>query len=293
MIGLNFIDVYYRLGVYPHALPFVPGREAVGIVEAVGADVTSVRPGMRVGYAESADLGAYAEYNAVPERMTVTIPDAIPDDLACGALVQGITAQYLATDSFAVAPGTRILIHAAAGGVGRLLVQLAKARGATVIATAGGPAKVELARRAGADHVIDYRASDFEVDVKTITGGTGLDAVYDSVGKDTWERGLRLLRPRGSFVLYGASSGPVPPIDPQQLSRAGSVFFSRPTLGDFMRTRDESAARAAEVFGAVLAGTLDVRVGQTYPLADASRAHRDLEARATTGKSILVPGSAT
>jgi NADPH2:quinone reductase len=218
----------------------------------------------------------------------VEIPDGIDDSLACGAMLQALTAQYLATDSYAIGPGDHVLIHAAAGGVGRLLVQFAKRRGAIVIATAGGPAKTALARSAGADYAIDYRAEDFEPEVKRITGGAGVEVVYDSVGKDTWERSLRSLRTRGSFVLFGASSGPVPPIDPMRLSAAGSVFFSRPTFSHFARTHGELAERARDVFDAMRDGALDVRIAATYPLEDAARAHRDLEARATTGKSLLL-----
>jgi NADPH2:quinone reductase len=287
--GINFIDIYLRLGTYPHALPFIVGREGVGVVEAVASDVTHVKPGMRVGYADTPDFGGYAQFNVVPARHVIAIPAGIADDVACAAMLQGLTAQYLVTDSHAVAAGDRVLVHAAAGGVGRVLVQLAKARGAIVIATAGGADKVALAKSAGADHVIDYSATDFEPEVKRLTNGAGVDVVYDAVGKDTWERSLRCLRVRGSFVLYGASSGPVPAIDPQVLSRAGSIFFSRPTAGHFMRTHEELSGRAADIFGAILAGTLDVRVGHTYALADAAQAHRDLEARATTGKLILVP----
>ena len=286
--GINYIDVYVRTGAYPRALPFVPGREGVGIVESVGADVAGFRPGMRVAYPESPNLGSYAELIAVPARFCVEVPAGIDDTTACAAMLQALTAHYLATDSHEIGPGDRVLIHAAAGGVGRILVQLAKRRGAVVIATAGGPEKVALAKSAGADHVIDYRAVDFEPEVKAITGGAGVDAVYDAVGKDTWERSLRSLRVRGSFVLYGASSGKVPPIDPQTLSAAGSVFFSRPTFGHFARTHGELAGRATEVFDAILDGSLHVRVSNTYPLAEAAQAHIDLEARKTTGKSILL-----
>jgi NADPH2:quinone reductase len=286
--GINYIDVYLRTGAYPHALPFVPGREGVGIVEAVGADVVGFTIGMRVGYPESPNLGGYAERVTVPARFCVEVPAGIEDAVACGAMLQALTAQYLATDSYKIGPGDRVLVHAAAGGVGRILVQLAKRRGATVIATAGGPEKTALAKSAGADHVIDYRAVDFEPEVRAITGGAGVDAVYDAVGKDTWERSLRSLRVRGSFVLYGASSGKVPPIDPQMLSAAGSVFFSRPTFGHFARTHGELAERATEVFEAILDGSLHIRVSNTYPLAEAAQAHRDLEARKTSGKAILL-----
>jgi NADPH:quinone reductase len=287
-VGVNFIDVYLRTGIYPRELPFIPGREGAGVVEAVGPDVAGFAPGMRVAYCDSPRLGGYAEFNAVPARFAVEIPAGIDDDVACASMVQGLTSQYLVTDSYALGIGDRALIHAAAGGVGRLLVQQAKSRGAVVFATAGGPEKTALARSAGADHVIDYRTIDFEPEVKRLAQG-GVDVVYDSVGKDTWERGLRVLRIRGSFVLYGAASGPVPPIDPQRLSAAGSIFFSRPTLLHFVRTHGELVERATDVFNAILAGRLDVRIGCVYPLADAAQAHRDLEARATTGKSILRP----
>jgi len=286
--GINYIDVYVRTGVYPRATPFVPGREGVGVVEVVGAEVSGVAPGMRVAYPESPNLGSYAEFVAVPARFCVEVPDGVADEVACAAMLQAMTAQYLAADSYSVGPGSRVLVHAAAGGVGRILVQLAKRRGAIVIATAGGPEKVALAKSADADHAIDYKAVDFEPEVKRITGGAGVDVVYDAVGKDTWERSLRCVRVRGSFVLYGASSGKVPPIDPQTLSAAGSVFFSRPTFGHFARTHGELSERATEVFGAILDGSLEMRVSNRYPLADAAQAHRDLEARRTSGKALLL-----
>jgi NADPH2:quinone reductase len=287
--GVNYFDVYMRMGTYPRALPFVPGREGVGVVEAIGPGVSGFTTGMRVGYAESPNQGGYADVNAVPARLCVAIPAGIDDAVACGAMLQALTAQYLVNDSFAVGLGDHVLVHAAAGGVGRLLVQLAKRRGGVVIATAGGPDKCALAASAGADHVIDYRAVDFEPEVKRITGGAGVDAVYDSVGKDTWERSLRCLRPRGSFVLYGAASGPVPPIDPLRFMSGGSVFFSRPTFTHFARTHGELSERADDVFDAIREGALEIRIAATYPLADAARAHRDLEARALTGKAVLIP----
>jgi NADPH2:quinone reductase len=288
-IGVNFIDVYLRVGMYPHALPFVPGREGVGIVAAVGAGVTAFAPGMRVAYADSPNLGSYAELVTVPVRFCVEVPEGVGDAIACAAMLQALTAHYLATDSYPIGPGDYVLVHAAAGGVGRILVQLAKRRGAIVIATAGGPGKIALATSAGAEHAIDYRAVDFEPIVKEITGGAGVSVAYDSVGKDTWERSLRSLRVRGSLVLYGASSGAVPPIDPQRLSAAGSVFFSRPTFGHFARTHGELSGRATDVFDAILAGALEIRIAGKYPLAEAAQAHRDLEARATSGKSLLLP----
>ena len=288
-IGVNYIDVYLRIGMYPHALPFVPGREGVGIIEAVGEGVTVFAPGMRVAYPDSPNLGSYAELVTVPVRLCVEVPDGIDDIIACAAMLQALTAQYLANDSYAIGTGDHVLIHAAAGGVGRILVQLAKRRGAIVIATAGGPEKTALAKSAGADHVIDYRAVDFEPVVKEITDGAGVSVVYDSVGKDTWERSMRSLRIRGSFVLFGASSGAVPPIEPQRLSAAGSLFFSRPTFGHFARTHGELSDRATDVFDAILNGGLEIRIAGSYPLAGAALAHRDLEGRATSGKSILLP----
>jgi NADPH2:quinone reductase len=288
-IGINYIDVYLRTGMYAHALPFVPGREGAGVVEAIGSNVNTIKRGMRVAYPDAPNLGGYAEFVAVPERFCVEIPAGVDDATACAAMLQALTAQYLATDSYAIGPGDRVLVHAAAGGVGRLLVQLAKRKGATVIATAGGPEKVALATSAGADHAIDYRAVDFEPEVQAITGGAGVDAVYDAVGKDTWERSLRCLRVRGSFVLYGASSGKVPPIDPQTLSAGGSVFFSRPTFGHFARTHGELIERANDVFDAILAGELELRIAASYALEDAAQAHIDLEGRTTTGKSLLLP----
>ena len=288
-IGVNYIDVYVRTGMYARTLPLIPGREGVGVVEAVGSGVSDIVPGMRVAYPESPNLGGYAEFVAVPERFVVAIPNGVDDAIACAAMLQALTAQYLVTDSRAVADGEFVLIHAAAGGVGRILVQLAKRRGAIVIATAGGPEKVALAKSAGADHTIDYRAADFEPIVKEITGGAGVSAVYDAVGRDTWERSMRCLRVRGSFVLYGASSGAVPPIDPQTLSAAGSLFFSRPTFAHFARTHAELSARASDVFEAILGAGLQIRVGGSYPLSEAAQAHRDLEGRHTTGKLLLLP----
>jgi NADPH2:quinone reductase len=289
VIGVNFIDVYYRTGRYPRSLPFVPGREAAGVVDAVGPGVTGFERGMRVVYGDSPSLGAYAQFNAVGARSCVAIPDGVADDVACAAFLQGVTAQFLATESYSVAPGDAVLIHAAAGGVGRLLVQFAKRRGATVIATVGGQRKTDLARTAGADHVIDYRAIDFQPEVMRLTGGVGVAAVYDSVGKDTWERSLRSLRTRGSFVLFGASSGAVPPIDPLRLAAAGSILFSRPLMDHFTRTHGELSKRANEVFDGIRDGTLDVHIDTTYTLAQAARAHQNLEARTSTGKLLLVP----
>ncbi len=288
--GINYIDVYIRSGIYKRPTPFILGREGAGIVDAVGPGVTELRAGDRVAYMETPHLGGYAEYAIVPVHEAVPIPDGVDDAIACAAMLQGVTAQYLMRTTYPAGPGDTVLVHAAAGGVGRLLVQLAKYAGATVIATAGGPAKTALAASAGADHVIDYAAVDFAPEVKRLTADAGVIVAYDSVGKDTWERSLSVLAKRGYLVLYGASSGPVPPIDPQRLAAAGSVFVTRPTLGDFKLTRAELLGRTDELFGLIAAGKLDVRIGATYPLAEAAQAHRDLEARKTTGKILLAVG---
>jgi NADPH:quinone reductase len=285
--GLNFVDVSFRLGRNPKPLPFVIGREGVGIVEAVGAGVTDITVGQRVGYSETPWLGGYAEYNRVPVGETVPIPDGIDDKVACAAMLQGLTAQYLCSSTHDVGPNDVLLVHAAAGGVGRLLVQLAKARGATVIATAGGPEKCALAKSAGADHVIDYRATDFAAEVKRITDGAGATVVYDAVGADTFEGSFASTRRRGLLVLYGASSGRIPPFDTQRLSSGGSLYMTRPTLTDHKRVRTELLGRAKALFDAISAGKLDMRIGGTYPLARASEAQRALEGRATTGKVLL------
>jgi len=287
--GINYIDVYFRTGLYKRDLPFINGREGAGVVEAVGAGVTEVKPGDRVAYAGTPNMGGYAELNAVPVRELVSIPDGVGDSDACAVMLQGMTAHYLASDTFPLRPGHVALVHAAAGGVGSTLVQLAKARGATVIATVGTEEKAQLARGYGADHVIVYANEDFADAARAIAGDHAIDVVYDSVGKDTWERSLSLLRPRGMLVVYGNSSGPVPPVEPQKLASAGSIFFTRPTLVDYIRTREELLGRARELFDAMRAGKLHVRIGATYPLADAAQAHRDLEARKTTGKLLLRP----
>ncbi len=287
--GINFIDVYVRTGLYKRVLPYVAGREGVGVVEAVGEGVTEVGVGDRVAYAQTPNLGGYAEANAVPVRELVPIPAGVDDRDACAVMLQGMTAHYLVSDTFPLRPGHVALVHAASGGVGSILVQLAKARGAKVIATVGTPEKAQLAREAGADHVIVYAEADFADATRTLVGEHAVDVAYDSVGKETWERSLSLLRPRGMLVVFGNSSGPVPPVEPQKLAGAGSIFFTRPTLVDYIATRDELLHRAHELFDAIRAGTLHVRVGATYPLADAAQAHRDLEARKTTGKLLLIP----
>jgi len=288
-IGINFIDVYFRTGLYKRPLPFIDGREGAGVVEAVGDGVTEFKPGDRVAYAQSPNLGGYAELNAVPVRELVPIPDGVDDRDACALMLQGITAHYLANDTFPLRPGHVALVHAAAGGVGSTLVQLAKARGAMVIATVGTEAKAQLARGYGADHVIIYASEDFAEATRALVGEHAVDVAYDSVGKDTWERSFSLLRPRGMLVVYGNSSGPVPPVDPLKLMSGGSIYLTRPTMPNYVRTREELLGRTRELFDATRSGTLHVRIGATYPLAEAARAHRDLEARKTTGKLLLMP----
>lgn len=288
-IGINYIDVYFRTGLYKHALPFIDGREAAGVVEAVGVDVHEVKPGDRVAYAQTPNMGGYAELNAVPATDLVPIPDGVEDRDACALMLQGMTAHYLASDTFPLRAGHIALVHAAAGGVGATLVQLAKMRGATVIATVGTREKAELVRELGADHTIVYNEDDFAEATRALVGEHAVDVAYDSVGKETWERSLRLLRPRGMLVLFGNSSGPVPPVDPLKLAAAGSIFMTRPTLVDYIRSREELLRRARELFDAVRDGKLHVRIGATYPLAEAAQAHRDLESRKTTGKLLLIP----
>jgi len=285
--GVNFIDVYLREGRYKAPLPFVNGQEASGVVSEIGADVKTVKPGDHVAYA--GPLGAYAEYAAVPAERLVPIPSGVSDRDAAAAMLQGMTAHYLAYDTFPLKSGQTALVHAAAGGVGLLLVQMAHNLGARVIGTVSTEEKAKLAREAGADEVILYTKSDFEAETKNLTGGRGLDVVYDSVGKTTFDKGLNVLRPRGMMVLYGGSSGAVPPFDLIQLSAKGSLFVTRPKLGDYIITREELLARAEAVLGMIAAGKLKLRVEHIYNLEDAQQAHRDLEGRKTTGKLLLIP----
>jgi NADPH:quinone reductase len=286
--GVNFIDTYQREGIYPMRLPYVPGLEGVGRVRAVGEGVSGVAVGERVAWAEN--LGSYAELVAVTADKAVPVPDEVPDDAAVGALLQGMTAHFLVTDTHPVQPGEDVLVHAAAGGVGLLLTQLATARGARVIATVSTAEKEQLARAAGAAEVVRYtEVDDVAAAVRELTGGAGVPVVYDGVGATTFDASLAALRRRGMLVLFGASSGPVPPVDPQRLNAAGSVFLTRPKLFDHVVTREELTARAAAVYSAVAAGTLDVRIGERYPLAQARTAHEDLQARRTTGKLLLLP----
>jgi len=285
--GVNFIDVYRRTGLYPVPLPSVPGSELAGRVLAVGAGVTDVVPGDLVASSDAA--GAYAELAVVPAARAVRVPDGVTAEQAAAVLLQGLTAQYLVTDTFPLRSGQRCLVHAAAGGVGLLLVQLARSLGAEVFATVGSPAKADLARAAGAHHVVVTSEQDFRTAVEALAGPRSVDVVYDGVGRDTFTGGLDLLRPRGMMVTFGNASGPVDPISPLELSRRGSLFLTRPTLGDYVATPAELRARAADVLGRVAAGTLDVRIGARFPLARAADAHRLLESRESTGKIVLIP----
>jgi NADPH2:quinone reductase len=285
--GVNFIDVYLREGRYPAPLPFIDGQEAAGTVAGVGSAVTSLQEGDRVAY--SGVLGSYAGYAAVPADRLVRVPDGIELDVAAAAMLQGMTAHYLCRSGYVLRRGETAIVHAAAGGVGLLLVQMAKAIGARVIGTAGSQEKARLARDAGADEVIVYTEQDFESEAKRLTEGQGAHVVYDGVGKSTFDADLNVLRPRGYLVLFGGASGAVPPFDPIRLSQKGSLFLTRPTLAHYIATREELEERAGDVLGAIAAGKLHVRVHHRYPLADAAQAHRDLEGRKTTGKLLLVP----
>jgi NADPH2:quinone reductase len=285
--GVNFIDVYQREGRYKVPLPFVLGQEGAGVVTAVGAEVKSVKAGDHVAWCGL--MGSYAEYAAVAADRLMPVPAGVTDQQAAGVMLQGMTAHYLSHDTYPLKRGETALAHAAAGGVGLLLVQMAHNLGARVIATVSTDEKAKLAREAGADEVILYTKSDFEVETKRLTGGKGVDVVYDSVGKTTFEKGLNVLRPRGMMVLFGGSSGAVPPFDLITLSTKGSLYVTRPTLGAYTATRDELAARSSAVFGMMAAGKLKLRIDHTYPLAEAQRAHRELEGRKTTGKLLLIP----
>jgi NADPH2:quinone reductase len=285
--GVNFIDVYFRTGLYKGDLPITLGSEAAGTIEAVGSDVTLVAPGDRVAYAMV--RGSYAEYALVPEAQLVKLPETVDFPSAAAAMLQGMTAHYLTHSTFPLAPGQTCLVHAAAGGAGRLIAQMAKARGARVLGTVSSAEKAVVATAAGVDHAINYTETSFDDEVRRITAGDGVDVVYDSVGKTTFEKSLACLRPRGMLVLFGQSSGPVQPLDPQVLNTRGSIFLTRPSLAHYLLTREELLWRAGDVLTAVEHGTLNLRVDQTYPLAKAADAHRDLEARRTTGKLLLIP----
>jgi len=285
--GLNFIDIYFRTGLYKTAFPFTPGMEAAGTVDAVGESVKTVRPGDRVAYAMN--MGAYAEYALVNAWQLVKLPEEVDFPQGAAAMLQGMTAHYLAYSTYPLRSGETALIHAAAGGVGLLLIQVAKIVGARVIGTVSTEAKAELARAAGADHVLLYETEDFEAAVKRITDGRGVDVVYDSVGKATFERGLNCLRRRGMMVLFGQSSGPLPPFDLTVLNPKGSLYVTRPSLAHYTSTREELEWRAGDIFKWMSDGRLKLRIDRTFPLRDASEAHRVLEGRKTSGKVLLVP----
>ena len=286
--GVNFIDVYQREGRYPNTTPFVLGSEGAGAVAAVGPGVRDVAVGDRVAWAMH--LGSAASTAVMPVAGLVPVPDGVSGETAAAALLQGMTAHYLVSDTYAVRPGTRALVHAAAGGVGQLLVQLVTARGGRVVATAGSPAKCEIARERGADVAIDYSmVDDLARAVRAATDGEGVDVVYDGVGASTFEASLASLRPRGLLALYGAASGPVPPFDLQRLNALGSLFVTRPSLAHYIATREELLARAGDVLTAVADGSLEVEVGGRYSLEEAATAYEALETRSTTGKLILVP----
>lgn len=286
--GVNYIDVYHRTGAYPKPTPFLIGLEGAGRVAELGRDVHEVGVGDRVAWA-MVPGGGYAEHVVVPANRVVRVPDAVPDEVAAALMLQGLTAHYLATSTYPVRPGDTVLVHAAAGGVGLLLTQIATAKGARVIATTSTQAKAELARAAGAAEVIRYGDIDLAGEVRRLTGGAGVAAVYDGVGKATFDAGLDSLRPRGIMVLYGAASGPPAPVDPQTLNTKGSLYLTRPSLAHYAADRDELLGRAAELFESVARGNLTVRIGARHALVDARRAHEDLEARRTTGKSLLLP----
>ena len=285
--GVNFIDVYFREGRYPAQLPFVNGQEAAGVVVETGSEVTNVQRGDRVAYTSA--LGSYAQYAAVPAVRLVKIPDELDFEQAAAAMLQGMTAHYLLYSTYPLKKGETALIHAAAGGVGLLLVQIAKRIGARVIGTAGTQEKAQLARDAGADETIVYSETDFETETQRLTDGKGVEVVYDGVGKATFDKDLNVLRQRGYLVLFGGASGAVPPFDLIKLSQKGSLFITRPTLAHYTATREELEWRANEVLGMIARGDIKLRIHKTYRLADAAEAHRDLEGRKTTGKLLLIP----
>jgi NADPH2:quinone reductase len=285
--GVNYIDTYHRTGLYPADPPFIPGMEGAGVVTAIAPGVTEVAAGDRVAWAMT--RGSYAQYAIVPADKLVKIPEGVSFDLAAASMLQGMTAHYLTHSTFPLQPGDTALVHAAAGGTGLLLVQMAKMRGARVFGTTSTPEKAELARQAGCDEVILYTETDFQAEVRRLTGGRGVDVVYDSVGAATFEKSLDSLRPRGMMVSFGNASGPVKPFSPLILSQKGSLFLTRPTLVHYCATRQELVERAGDVLGWVASGKLSVRIHKVYPLAEAAQAHRDLEGRATSGKLLLRP----
>jgi len=284
--GVNYLDVQYRAGRVKAPLPFVIGSEGAGVVTDVGPDVRDVRPGDRVAYVMV--LGSYAEYAVVPATKLVPLPDSVDFESAAALMLQGMTAHYLTHSTFPVKEGDTALVHAAAGGVGLMITQVARLRGARVIATAGTDEKAEIARAAGAHEVIVYTRQDFEPEVKRLTNGRGVDVVYDAVGRDTFDKSLNCLRPRGYLALFGFSSGPVTGFDPATLGVKGSLFLTRPGLNQYIATREELLMRANTVLGWLSDGTLTLRIGRVFPMAEAAVAHTELEARRTTGKLILV-----
>lgn len=285
--GLNFTEIYNRKGLYPAPLPFTLGGEFAGTIDALGEGVTDFQPGDRVGTANG--QGGYAEFAIAPAARLVQVPEPISLEQAAAVLLQGMTAHYLALSTYALKPGDTALVHAAAGGVGQLLVQIAKKLGARVIATVSSEEKVRLAREAGADEVILYSQQDFEAETKRLTGGKGVDVVYDGVGKATFAKGLNCLRPRGLMALYGQASGPVEPINPQILNQKGSLFLTRPTIGHYLLTREELLWRAGDLFQWIASGELKVRIDRTFPLKEASAAQTYMEERGTKGKVLILP----
>lgn len=287
-VGLNYIDTYHRSGLYPVPLPSGLGQEAAGVIEAVGEGVSEFKPGDRVAYA-SGPLGAYADVRNLPAELLVPLPAGISCEQGAAVLMQGLTAQYLLRRTYRVQPGDTVLIHAAAGGVGTIACQWAKALGATVIGTVSSDAKAEIARAHGCDHVIVYTRENFTERVRELTGGEGVPVVYDSIGKDTFMGSLGCLRPLGLMVSFGNASGPVPPVDIGLLARMGSLFLTRPTLFTYASKRADLLAMADELFAVIASGAVKIEINQRYALQDAAQAHRDLQARKTTGSSVLLP----
>ena len=287
-IGVNFIDTYFRTGHYPWpSTPLIPGAEAAGVVAEIGAGVADLKVGDRVAY--TLPVGAYRTQRVVAAERLVKLPDAIAFDVAASAMLKGLTAQFLLTSCYPVKAGDTVLVHAAAGGVGLLLGQWLKSLGATAIGTAGSPDKAAIAKANGYTHVIDYRAEDFAARVKEITGSRGCDVVYDSVGKDTWRGSLKSLRPRGMFVHFGQSSGMIADFKFSDLASAGSLYATRPTLFDYIKSREDLASRAADLFARLASGKIKAHIGQRVPLREAAAAHRDLESRRTIGSTVLLP----
>lgn len=285
--GLNFIDTYHRMGWYPLPRPFILGQEAAGVVDSVGAGVTEFKPGDPVAYCMA--QGGYADYAVAPARLVVKVPTGVSSQQAAAVMLQGMTAHYLTHSTYSLKSGDIALIHAAAGGTGALVVQMAKMLGAHVIATVGSEDKAAIARASGADDVIVYTQQDFEAETKRLTGGKGCHVVYDSVGKATFEKSLNCLRPRGYMVLFGQASGQVEPLNPQVLNQKGSIYLTRPSLGAYIATRDELLWRANDLFNWLAAGKLTVRIDKSFPLAEAAAAHTYLEGRNTKGKVLLIP----